>query len=684
MKKLSFLIFLIYIFWSSISYSQTIRITNPRSGSIWYKGNTYTITWTATGSMNVKVKIRLYQGDTKILGITDSTANNGSYAWTIPTSLVPGNYYIRVKTIDNKVFDDSDVFTITNSIDKIKTITVIYPNGGERIAAPGTLNVRWKSTNDVKKVKIIGLFYQPKTMKWEKQQLAETIADVGLYKIPIGEKIYDSKDYKIRIEDSSDSSIFDESDGNFEIYHTNKPMIKLLKPMHGDIYYFGDRMQIKWKAVGFDLEVVGELWKGNTKIGRIISDVTADEAEGGYKYWEINDYINGKRIQAGDDYYIKIIAKNKTGVEDKSGKFSIKIKEDEKTPFIERISPTKVYPDGEIKVYGRNFHTKKHYAIYVYSKDSSYFTDVLEWKPNFIRFKIRKKDIKTGFYKVGIERLSPQKGYNKVLLEIIEKLDIAASNCGYQKNTFTTGEYGTFSIFPVNKGNATILKYKITAWSVYGKGDLNLSIRGKSFYMDTRKKRIKSGATVADNFKLKIKDSPGDYTLFIKVEAIEPFAQYDINKNNNICKIRYKVIHKYNQNSLKIARIKRKKVSVFSLPDLTFDKTRTKILSFNTPVPSGIPHFLEAVVKNLNYKTAKLPLPSQRKIYVKIIDLSNRAKKPLEMEIPTFAINELNNKGESDFISKKRLVALKAKIIVDSKNSIKETQENNNQIIVGK
>ena len=93
----------------------SITITSPSSGTSWKKGTTYTITWTKSGNMNSRVKIRLYQGNTKVLRIADSTANDGSYSWTVPGSLQNGQYRIRVKTIDNQVYDDSDSFEITEA-----------------------------------------------------------------------------------------------------------------------------------------------------------------------------------------------------------------------------------------------------------------------------------------------------------------------------------------------------------------------------------------------------------------------------------------------------------------------------------------------------------------------------------------------------------------------------------------
>jgi subtilase family serine protease len=64
------------------------------------------------GSMDNNVKIRLYQGDTKILNISNSTANDGSYSWDIPPTVAAGTYKVRVKTLDGLVWDDSDAFTV--------------------------------------------------------------------------------------------------------------------------------------------------------------------------------------------------------------------------------------------------------------------------------------------------------------------------------------------------------------------------------------------------------------------------------------------------------------------------------------------------------------------------------------------------------------------------------------------
>jgi hypothetical protein len=108
--------------------TESITVTNPHTGDIWYKGDTKTITWTKTGTMdsNVKISLRDSTSTTNILDITNSTLNDGNFSWEIPTLVTPGNYVIRVRTMDNEVYGDSELFSIKKkftfpSIKKTKT-----------------------------------------------------------------------------------------------------------------------------------------------------------------------------------------------------------------------------------------------------------------------------------------------------------------------------------------------------------------------------------------------------------------------------------------------------------------------------------------------------------------------------------------------------------------------------------
>lgn len=48
----------------------------------------------------------------KILKITNDTPNSGSFFWNVPGFINSGNYIIRIKTVNNSFFDDSEMFSI--------------------------------------------------------------------------------------------------------------------------------------------------------------------------------------------------------------------------------------------------------------------------------------------------------------------------------------------------------------------------------------------------------------------------------------------------------------------------------------------------------------------------------------------------------------------------------------------
>ncbi|CAN5531571.1 hypothetical protein BH20VER3_BH20VER3_02940 [soil metagenome] len=91
-----------------------ITVTSPNGRETWSKGNTYTVTWTDDISGNVM--IRLLSGRRVVATIAASTPSDGSFDWTVPTSLADGNKYrVEVSSLDDgNITDQSDRrFTIT-------------------------------------------------------------------------------------------------------------------------------------------------------------------------------------------------------------------------------------------------------------------------------------------------------------------------------------------------------------------------------------------------------------------------------------------------------------------------------------------------------------------------------------------------------------------------------------------
>ena len=118
----------------------SITVTAPAGGSLWERGKTYAITWLQQGAQNANVKILLYKGTaTLVKTIIATTPNDGSYDWLVPTTLAAGStYFIKVKTVDNLLYDDSDKFSII-----VPTITVTAPTSGTVWVKNATKTITW-------------------------------------------------------------------------------------------------------------------------------------------------------------------------------------------------------------------------------------------------------------------------------------------------------------------------------------------------------------------------------------------------------------------------------------------------------------------------------------------------------------------------------------------------------------
>jgi RHS repeat-associated protein len=125
-----------------------ITVTSPSSYNEWCIGNTYKVTWTSSGvSGSVDVILRLAGAPDAppVLGIAAGTTNDGSESWTIPASLAPGNYLVRIRSVSAPdAYDDSEDFLIKDC--SAGAITVTNPHG-ETWHVGSQYSIQWESTN---------------------------------------------------------------------------------------------------------------------------------------------------------------------------------------------------------------------------------------------------------------------------------------------------------------------------------------------------------------------------------------------------------------------------------------------------------------------------------------------------------------------------------------------------------
>jgi len=127
-------------------WGQSITVTSPTTGDEWCKGSNYTITWTKSGAMQATVAIRLRvagspESAEAAVVIANGAPNNGSYSWTVPNSVAPGNYFIRVRTDDSTVIGDSHTFLI--KICGAASITVTSPTASSEWPVGSTEPISW-------------------------------------------------------------------------------------------------------------------------------------------------------------------------------------------------------------------------------------------------------------------------------------------------------------------------------------------------------------------------------------------------------------------------------------------------------------------------------------------------------------------------------------------------------------
>ena len=145
MKKLLLIAVVAAITMSIPLWSASITVTSPAAGNDWCQGSAHTITWTKSGAMQATAAIRLRlagspESADAVEVIANGTANDGSFPWTVPASLAPGSYFIRVRTDDSTVIGDSGTFTVSACS---ASITVTSPNGSSDWCRGAAHTISW-------------------------------------------------------------------------------------------------------------------------------------------------------------------------------------------------------------------------------------------------------------------------------------------------------------------------------------------------------------------------------------------------------------------------------------------------------------------------------------------------------------------------------------------------------------
>jgi hypothetical protein len=291
------LVGLISAFCAASASAGAITVTSPNGGETWEMStpthaSTVYITWTADKALvgaNVQIdlyKAGLYYRTIAAMWSTDS----GSFPFTVPSGYaVASDYKVRVKSRTNgDYYDYSDGnFSI---VDQPPFIEVTAPNGGESWNQGLTYTIRWNSWHVNSDVRIE--LYKSGVLK---QTISSGTYSGGSYSWTIPESVGTGNDYKIKITSTSDTTLYDWSDGYFTINPVS-PKITVESPNGGEVWQRLTTHTIRWTSAG----AVGSYVKIELNIDSVYRTIEASTPNDGSYDWLIpNDLVsdNGYRIK---------------------------------------------------------------------------------------------------------------------------------------------------------------------------------------------------------------------------------------------------------------------------------------------------------------------------------------------------------------------------------------------------
>jgi hypothetical protein len=198
---------------SSVNFTISgLVLTSPLGGETWVSGTTNQITWESTEINNVMLEYTPDNGENWITIISNTSASSGSYNWEVPKT--PGyKCKVRISDVDTPEINDisNEFFTISGT-----GIFVVAPNGGEVFDVGSTMDIEWASAS----VNNVDIYYSTDAgNSWNMiDQNIDKDASPYSWTIPNDiSLVTPSTECLIKVVDSDNNEIFDESDSYFRI-----------------------------------------------------------------------------------------------------------------------------------------------------------------------------------------------------------------------------------------------------------------------------------------------------------------------------------------------------------------------------------------------------------------------------------------------------------------------------------
>ncbi len=291
--------------WIQAPDTARLYLLAPNGGEQWQIGSVKKIKWKSEYIDTVAIQSSTDGGNNWNNVVEYYNANAGFYEWLVPDA--PSDS-CKVKIFDPNKTSRVDISEETFSIvDKVLKLT--YPDGGETLVADNKDTIHWESEN-IERVDI--KFSSDDGANWK---------DLGVL-VPASEGSLswivhktESDSCKIRISESSNSQIFDETDV-FSIVIPNKPTLALQKPNGGEIWISETTENVEWVSSNLDNIDIELSTDGGFSWDAIATQVNANAGE---FEWEIP-------IMPSDSCLIKALSSEEADVFDESDSlFAIKL-----------------------------------------------------------------------------------------------------------------------------------------------------------------------------------------------------------------------------------------------------------------------------------------------------------------------------------------------------------------------
>jgi C1A family cysteine protease len=283
----------------------SITVTAPTSGAELNPDSSETITWNSSGA-SANVKLDLFKGAAHQCEIEASTANDGSYSWTVDdcSGGDDTDYRIRVAdAADTTCRAFSDYFQIVTPCE----IVVSAPSSGAEWALDTTYNIEWSSSGAAATVDI--LLYKGGALQCA---IANATGNDGTHPWTVDDcGGGEDTDYRIRV---VDGSCFDYSD-YFSI--VSLCSLEVTNPAAGADLPADSSVTIEWTSIAAGSQVNIFLFKG----AALQCTVVVATADDGSYNWTV-DECGGDN---GANYRLKIVNSADSDCYDFSGYFMITI-----------------------------------------------------------------------------------------------------------------------------------------------------------------------------------------------------------------------------------------------------------------------------------------------------------------------------------------------------------------------